>query len=148
MGITSGRSGPADYDNDMIRAKNYGIDAFALNIGVDSYTDEQLGYAYASAASNGMKVFISFDFNWYSVSSDAQLVGEKIKNYANESAQLILDGKVVASSYLGDGLDVPAMRQAAAPTEVFWAPNIHTYYGIENFEEADAALNWMVSELG
>jgi hypothetical protein len=47
----------------MQRAKSLGIDAFALNIGVDFYTDTQLGYAYQSAANNGMKVFISFDFN-------------------------------------------------------------------------------------
>lgn len=48
----------------MQRAKALGIDAFALNIGVDPYTDTQLGYAYESAANNDMKVFISFDFNW------------------------------------------------------------------------------------
>jgi len=48
----------------MKRAKALGIDAFALNIGVDPYTDQQLGYAYQSAANNDMKVFISFDFNW------------------------------------------------------------------------------------
>jgi hypothetical protein len=32
--------------------------------GTDPYTDTQLYYAYESAARNGMKVFISFDFNW------------------------------------------------------------------------------------
>ena len=46
----------------MKRAKAAGIDAFALNIGTDPYTDQQLGFAYQSAANNGMKVFISFDF--------------------------------------------------------------------------------------
>lgn len=48
----------------MRRAKAAGIDAFALNIGVDPYTDAQLRLAYESAANNDMKVFISFDFNW------------------------------------------------------------------------------------
>lgn len=41
----------------MTRAKSIGINAFALNIGVDAYTDQQLGYAYESAANNDMKVF-------------------------------------------------------------------------------------------
>ncbi|KAJ9478486.1 hypothetical protein VN97_g13194, partial [Penicillium thymicola] len=50
--------GASDYDDDMKRAKYVGIDAFALNIGTDSYTDTQLGFAYQSAANNGMKVFI------------------------------------------------------------------------------------------
>lgn len=43
----------------MQRAKSLGIDAFALNIGVDGYTDTQLGYAYQSAANNGMNVRLS-----------------------------------------------------------------------------------------
>jgi hypothetical protein len=50
------RTSAADYDDDMKRAKALGIDAFALNIGVDPYTDQQLGYAYDSAANNGLKV--------------------------------------------------------------------------------------------
>jgi hypothetical protein len=62
----------------MRRAKSLGIDAFALNIRTDSYSDERLGYAYESAANNGMKVFISFDFNWYHDTSDAATVGQKI----------------------------------------------------------------------
>lgn len=56
IGIVADRTSAADYDADMQRAKSLGIDAFALNIGVDPYTDQQLGYAYQSAANNGMKV--------------------------------------------------------------------------------------------
>lgn len=56
IGITADRTSAADYDADMQRAKGLGIDAFALNIGVDPYTDQQLGFAYQSAANNGMKV--------------------------------------------------------------------------------------------
>jgi hypothetical protein len=47
----------------MKRGSSLGIDAFALNIGVDPYTDQQLQFAYASAARNSMKLFLSFDFN-------------------------------------------------------------------------------------
>ncbi len=42
IGITSDRQSSSDYDSDMLLAKSYGIDAFALNIGVDPYTDQQL----------------------------------------------------------------------------------------------------------
>ncbi|KAJ9131271.1 hypothetical protein NKR19_g9592 [Coniochaeta hoffmannii] len=62
----------------MKRAKAAGIDAFALNIGVDRYNDTQLHYAYESAEANDMKVFISSDFNWFSPSSDAVKVGQII----------------------------------------------------------------------
>jgi hypothetical protein len=126
----------------MTRAKALGIDAFALNIGLDSYTDTQLGFAYDSAAANGMKVFISFDFNFYHPSSDAAAVGKKIAQYASHPAQLKVDGKIFASSFIGDGLDVAAMRSAAG-VPVFWAPNFHPGSG-SDFSALDGAFNWMV----
>lgn len=125
----------------MLRAKSLGIDAFALNIGVDSYTDAQLSLAYQSAANNDMKVFISFDFNWYSPTSGASAVGSKIAQYANHPAQLMVDGKVFASSFAGDALDVATMRSTAG-VPVFWAPNFHPGEG--DFSKIDGALNWMV----
>jgi hypothetical protein len=109
---------------------------------VDGYTDQQLGYAYQSAQNNGMKVFISFDFNWYSPTSGAQAVGAKIAQYASQPAQLMINGKVFASSFAGDALDVAAMRSAAG-VPVFWAPNFHP--GQADFSEIDGALNWLVS---
>ena len=124
----------------MQRAKSLGIDAFALNIGVDPYTDTQLGLAYESAANNGMKVFISFDFNWYHT-SQASDVGAMIAKYATKPAQLVVDGKVFASSFAGDGLDVVAMK-AAAGVDVFWAPNFHPEQTADP-SAIDGALNWM-----
>ncbi len=84
----------------MQRAKSYGIDAFALNIGTDDYTDKQLGYAYESAANNDMKVFLSFDFNWWDP-SDASGVGSKIAQFGSKPAQLTINGKVFVSSFSG-----------------------------------------------
>ncbi|KFY94806.1 hypothetical protein V500_03045 [Pseudogymnoascus sp. VKM F-4518 (FW-2643)] len=140
IGIVGERTSPADYDDDMLRAKSLGIDAFALNIGVDGYTDAQLNLAYQSAANNDMKVFISFDFNWYSPTSGASAVGSKIAQYANHPAQLMVDGKVFASSFAGDALDVDTMRSTAG-VPVFWAPNFHPGEG--DFSKIDGALNWM-----
>ncbi|KAB8245731.1 glycoside hydrolase [Aspergillus flavus] len=139
IGITSNRQSAADYDDDMKRAKALGIDAFALNIGVDPYTDAQLNLAYESAAKNDMKVFLSFDFNWYNT-GQASAVGAKIKQYASLPAQLMVDNKVFASSFAGDGLDIPAM-QSAAGTDVFFAPNFHP--GVGDFNAIQGALNWM-----
>jgi hypothetical protein len=124
----------------MQRAKSYGIDAFALNIGVDPYTDQQLGYAYQSAANNGMKVFISFDFNWWTTSQATQ-VGQKIAQYASLPAQLQVDGKVFVSSFAGDGLDVATMRSAAG-VPLFFAPNFHPSEGTD-ISTVDGLLNWM-----
>ena len=139
IGVVADRTCAADYDDDMQRAKALGIDAFALNIGTDSYTDQQLGYAYQSAASNGMKVFISFDFNWWSTSNGAA-VGSKIAQYGSQAAQLKIGDAVFASSFAGDGLDVNAVRSAAG-VPVFFAPNFHP--GQSNLGSLDGALNWI-----
>ncbi|CAM1508815.1 Fc.00g025540.m01.CDS01 [Cosmosporella sp. VM-42] len=139
IGIVGDRTSAADFDDDMKRAKDAGIDAFALNIGVDGYTDQQLGYAYDSAANNGMKVFISFDFNWWSP-GDAAGVGRKIAQYASKAAQLKIGDRVFASSFAGDGLDMDAMR-AAAGSNVYFVPNFHP--GQSSPDKIDGALNWM-----
>ncbi|KAJ5637803.1 alpha-1-3-glucanase/mutanase [Penicillium lividum] len=140
IGITSDRSSASAYDDDMQRAKSLGIDAFALNIGVDPYTDQQLDLAYQSAATNGMKVFLSFDFNWWHTSQASQ-VGQKIAQYADHPAQLMVDSKVFVSSFAGDGVNVAALRSAAG-RPIFFAPNFHPSYGTD-ISPVDGLLNWM-----
>ncbi|SJK97883.1 probable alpha-1,3-glucanase/mutanase [Armillaria ostoyae] len=139
IGIVSNRNNASDYDADMQRAKSYGIDAFALNIGTDDYTDKQLGYAYESAANNDMKVFLSFDFNWWDP-SDASGVGSKIAQFGSKPAQLTINGKVFVSSFSGDGLDITTVRSTAG-LDLFVAPNFHPGEG--DFSNLDGALNWM-----
>jgi hypothetical protein len=141
VGIVSDRTSAADYDADMIRAKEMGIDAFALNIGTNDFTSQQLDYAYESAANNGMKVFISFDFNWWDETLDAAAVGRNISQYASRPAQLMIGGKVFASSFLGNGLDVGLMRNASG-VDVYWAPNYWAF--ATDVAKVDAALNWAV----
>ncbi|KKK20681.1 hypothetical protein ARAM_000352 [Aspergillus rambellii] len=141
IGVVSNRGSASDYDDDMKRAKSLGIDAFALNIGVDPYTDAQLQLAYQSAANNEMKVFISFDFNWWHADSQAAEIGQKIKQYAALPAQLKVDGKTFVSSFAGDQLDVATMRSSAGE-ELFFAPNFHPEMKTD-FSKIDGALNWM-----
>jgi len=124
----------------MQQAKAAGIDAFALNIGIDSWTGTQLGYAYDSAASNGMNVFISFDFNWYKI-SDTSMIGAMLKEFGSKPAQLKVGGKVFVSSFNGGGLDLDAVASAAgyARTDLFFAPN----FPRNMLGSADALFNWM-----
>jgi hypothetical protein len=141
MGIIGDRTSAADYDDDMRRAKDAGIDAFALNIGTDSNVDQQLGYAYQSAANNGMKVFISFDFNWFKPGNDAATVGRMIAQYGSQPGQLIVDNRIFASTFAGDGLDVNAVKSAAG-SDVFFVPNFHPEQSSAG--SVDGAFNWMV----
>jgi hypothetical protein len=124
----------------MRRAKSLGIDAFALNIGVDPYTDQQLQFAYDSAANNAMKVFLSFDFNWWHT-DQTSAIGQKIAQYASKPAQLIVDDKVFVSSFAGDELNVAALR-AAVGKSIFFAPNFHPSQGTD-ISQVDGLLNWM-----
>ncbi|KAF5358791.1 hypothetical protein D9758_008590 [Tetrapyrgos nigripes] len=124
IGIVSNRNSAADFDDDMKRAKALGIDAFALNIGTDPFTDTQLEFAYASAANNGMKVFISFDFNWWNTGQTAE-IASKITHYGALPAQLRVDNnKIFVSSFAGDGLNVAALRSAVGQ-DIYFAPNFH-----------------------
>ncbi|KAK5651406.1 hypothetical protein OQA88_12494 [Cercophora sp. LCS_1] len=108
--ITTHRVSPSDYDADMALAHSYGIDAFALSIADTPQTELQLDLAYASAASNNMKLFLSFDFSSFSPAA-ASRVAHLISKYVSHPAQLHIDGRVVsASSSNGtpepdDGLD-------------------------------------------
>lgn len=139
MGVVSNRKSADDYDDDMRRAKDLGIDAFALNVGNDDYADQQLGYAYQSAAKAGMKVFISFDFNWWGI-KDSNAVAAMLKAHANSPGQLKVDGKVFVSTFAGDGLEVDTIK-AAAGQDIYFAPNFKPDEG--DFSSIDAAFNWM-----
>lgn len=141
MGIISNRQSAADWDADFQLAKSAGIDAFALNIGtdeVDPFNNEQLNYAYESAANNGMKVFISFDYNYWGAGS-AQAVGEKVATYGVKEGQLKIGDKVFVSTFIGgDKLDVGAMKSASG-LDLYVVPN---FYPGQDYSNVEGAFNW------
>lgn len=99
----------SDWEKEMNIAKAHSIDGFALNIGVDDYTQTQLDLAYAAAEAVGFDVFISFDFNWYST-SDVNGVATMFKRYMDKPAQYKVDGKPFVSTFVGDGFDWGAVE--------------------------------------
>ncbi|KAL0572291.1 hypothetical protein V5O48_009673 [Marasmius crinis-equi] len=134
MGILSNRQSPGDYDTDMKLAKSIGIDAFALNIG----KDPQLRYAYDSAQANGMKVFILFDCAYFR-QGDEYAIGGKIAQYASHPAQLRVGNNLVfVSTFVGDGLNVGAIRSSAR-NPIYFAPNFHP--GMGSFGGLDGAFS-------
>ena len=59
MGIIGDRTSAADYDDDMRRAKDAGIDAFALNVGSDSWQPSKVADAYVySRCVHASRLFI------------------------------------------------------------------------------------------
>lgn len=148
VGIMSNRNSAADYDNDMKKAKAAGIDAFALNIAKDDYTDTQLNYAYESAANNDMKVFISFDYNYFATDENVA-VGAKLKTYCAKSGQLKINNKCFVSSFNGDNdpaklFDAKTIR-AAAGVDLYLVPNLsphNTATAASTVEDIDGAFSW------
>lgn len=100
----------ADWEKEMRIAKAHAIDGFALNIGVDPYTQDQLDLAYSAAEAVDFDVFISFDFNWYQI-SDVDKVSTMFKRYMDKPKQYKVDGKPFVSTFIGDGFDWAAVQQ-------------------------------------
>ena len=86
-----------------------------------------------------MKCFVSFDFNWFSPTSDAAVIGAKVANFGKLPAQLMIDGKALVSSFAGDGLDVGAVRSAAG-MDILAVLNFHPQQS--SFADLDGALSW------
>lgn len=99
-----------DWEKEMSVAKAHAIDGFALNIGVDDYTQKQLDNAYAAASVVDFDLFISFDFNWYST-SDVHGVATMLSRYMDHEKQYKVDGKPFVSTFIGDGFDWGAVEQ-------------------------------------
>ncbi|CAI6334123.1 unnamed protein product [Periconia digitata] len=141
MGTQAARTSSKDYDADMQQAKAAGIDAFALNIGLDDYTEKQLDFAYQSAADNDFKVFISFDYNYYTTGSEAA-VASLIKKYGGKPSQLIYNNKIYVSTFNGNQepaktLNAPALKAAAG--DIYLCPN---FMPKGSSEGIDCAFNW------
>ncbi|WVR06496.1 hypothetical protein IAU60_003527 [Kwoniella sp. DSM 27419] len=113
-----------DWVADIQLAKSYGIDGWALNIGVDSYTEKQLDLAYQASAQANFSCFISFDFNWYKL-VNVSGVADMMRKYKDHPAQLRVDGKPFVSTFVGDGFDWSAVAQQVGEelyAVPFWQP--------------------------
>jgi glucan endo-1,3-alpha-glucosidase len=99
VGITYGQE-LAQWQTDMAEAQSAGIDGFALNIGTDSYTSEQLGLAFQAAdAMDNFGVFLSFDMaaaTWVEVDVDSY-----INDYKNSSSFFKVNGLPFVSTFEG-----------------------------------------------
>ena len=91
---------------DIILASSKGIDAFALNIGRDTWEPDQVANAYAAAKSLGspLKLFFSFDMSSLPCSSreNAGILQMYIRKYANHPNQMLYNGSVLVSTFAGE----------------------------------------------
>ncbi|TFK87288.1 glycoside hydrolase family 71 protein [Polyporus arcularius HHB13444] len=95
-----------EWVTDMSLAQSSGIDGFALNIGMDDYTSQQVENAYQAAGqlNSAFKLFLSFDMTSYHCASatDADPIRNLTLQYASHPSQLQVDGKAFVSSFSGE----------------------------------------------
>ncbi|KAG8846898.1 hypothetical protein FRB96_001743 [Tulasnella sp. 330] len=105
VGNTYGRT-YADWTNDIQLAAAQNIDAFALNMGIDSWQPARMQDAYnaASALSSqgiNFKMFVSFDMSSFNCGSTGAIIST-LQQFANHPAQLKTPaGEMWVSSFDG-----------------------------------------------
>lgn len=114
-----------DWIADMTTAQSIGIDAFALNCAsVDSYTPTQLALAYQAAEQVGFKVFISFDFSYWT-NGDTANITAYMQEYAGHPAQMQYNGGALVSTFVGDSFDWTPVK----------ANTSHSLYALPNLQD-------------
>ena len=90
-----------DWKADIAQAQAIGIDGFALNCAperIDDYTPKQLANAYQAAEELGFKMFISFDFAYWSTGDTAEIT-DIVGNYSSHPAQAYYRFVVLAPAF-------------------------------------------------
>ncbi|KAJ6515281.1 glycoside hydrolase family 71 protein [Mycena sanguinolenta] len=127
------------WEADMILAKSIGIDAFALDIGKDAYNEEQLGYAYAAAGNVSFKVFISFDFAYWTA-GDTATMSTYMQTYATQPGQFMYSNSAFVSSFVGDGYPYRTLESQSG-VKLFACPSWQPGSFINN-ANADCGMSW------
>ncbi|RAO73135.1 uncharacterized protein BHQ10_009147 [Talaromyces amestolkiae] len=132
-----------DWKSDMTTAMDIGIDAFALNCAsVDSYTPTQLALAYQAAEEVGFKVFISFDFAYWT-NGDTANITQYMQTYAGHAAQMQYNDAAVVSTFVGDSFDWTPVK--AGTNHSIWAlPNLQdpAEWSSDAQRSVDGAFSW------
>ncbi|KZV99064.1 hypothetical protein EXIGLDRAFT_726537 [Exidia glandulosa HHB12029] len=135
----------ADWKADMAEAKAIGIDGFALNCApprVDSYTPDQLSFAYEAAAQSDFKVFISFDFAYWQ-NDDTALITSFLANYSSHPGQATYDGGQIVSTFVGDSFDWGPVKSALG-SKLTALPHLQDPIEAQNNQKSiDGALSWL-----
>ncbi|KAH8921477.1 glycoside hydrolase family 71 protein [Atractiella rhizophila] len=127
----------ADWEKDISLAKAVGIDAFALNAGKDDHNDAQLTLAYDAADKLGFKLFISFDFAYWTT-GDISTIATYLNTYGTRSSQLKVGDRAFVSTFIGDGFDWRAVEAQSIP--LFACPNWQP--GSFSTAASDCGFSW------
>jgi len=136
----------------MTLAQSAGIDAFALNIGSDSWTLNRVQLAYSAAQTIGFKCFISFDMTI--INSASQII-TTVSSVSGLPAQYKYNGRVFVSTFGGAGVNMGYSSDVAAwnyinsslvsqNIDIFFVPNFEVWVGtmFETYPSINGAFSW------
>ncbi|KAI1425588.1 glycoside hydrolase family 71 protein [Xylaria sp. FL1777] len=125
-----------DWKADITQAQAIGIDGFALNCAperIDSYTPKQLANAYQAAEELGFKMFISFDFAYWSTGDTPSII-DILGNY---------NGGAIVSTFVGDSMNWNTVKSALPNQKITALPNIQDPSYLASAQTGlDGAFSW------
>ncbi|KAK4215931.1 family 71 glycoside hydrolase [Rhypophila decipiens] len=116
-----------DWQKDIGAAKSAGIDGFAMNMQTPDEANQQIATAFSVAASNGFKLFFSFDYGGSSTDMlDRAWRPDTIKSFittwGNHEAYYKHNGKPLVSTFEGPTFNYE-WRDIIAETNCFFVPD-------------------------
>ncbi|TCD60933.1 hypothetical protein EIP91_009286 [Steccherinum ochraceum] len=97
----------ASWTTDIMLAAAKGVDAFALNVGADSWEPGQVANAYQAARSlnTPFKLFLSFDMSTIpcTTAANSALLRSYVTNYTSHPNQLKYNNASFVSTFAGEG---------------------------------------------
>ncbi|TFB03371.1 Mutanase [Trichoderma ghanense] len=136
-----------DWIDEIQQAQAVGIDGFALNCAppwVDSYTPKQLDNAYTAAQQLNFKMFISFDFAYWS-NGDTGNITSLVGKYAAHPAQAMFNGGALVSTFVGDSFNWNAVKSALGSQKLTVIPNMQDPASLGSVSSQlgiDGAFSW------
>ncbi|KIK99634.1 glycoside hydrolase family 71 protein [Paxillus rubicundulus Ve08.2h10] len=157
-----GNAYPYTVDNwksDILLAHQSGFDAFALNVGSDSWQPQQVANAFEAAqqSGTGFKLFMSFDMSSLpcNTADDAATLRTYITTYASHPNQFMYNDRVLASTFAGEsckfgqasvqsGWSTQFIQQLSGSNAVYFIPSFFvdpsTFQSFNNL--IDGMFNW------
>ncbi|MCJ1335824.1 hypothetical protein MMC09_001098 [Bachmanniomyces sp. S44760] len=126
--------------NDIATAKAAHIDGFALNIGPDSYTETQVGYAFAAAEkAQNFTLFISFDYSREAWTTNQ--VTTLVDAHSSSPAQFRYGpaSKPFVSTFTGES--------AADPAVIDWKAINEKYYFVPSWTSLGDGIKARLDEI-
>jgi glucan endo-1,3-alpha-glucosidase len=128
----------SDWENDIIAAQAIGIDAFALDMGLDTWQPDRIADAYTAAANvaqsnpsaTPFKLFLSFDLS-FAFTFDQIL--QYLQTYGNNPYQFMYNNKAFVSTFSGETstlgyADINTAWQAMKTTLASSEPSVSIYF--------------------